>query len=65
MVFYIPGYRHVFRLKWAIDCEDSHRAIRVLKSATKNRDPKNHLSLSDAICDRKHANRIPQPKVVV
>ena len=38
---------------------------KLLKSATEKRDPKTHLSFSVAICDRKHANRIPRPKVSV
>jgi len=37
----------------------------VLKSAIQKRDPKKHLSFSVAICDRKHASRIPRPKVSV
>ena len=37
------------------------KSARLLKSATKKRDPKKHLSLS--ICDRKQANRIPRLKV--
>jgi len=35
------------------------------KSATEKHNPKKHLSLLVAICDRKHANRVPWPKVVV
>jgi len=43
-----------------------NRCIRVLGfSATEKRDPKKHLSLSVAICDQKHTNRVPRPKVGV
>jgi len=35
------------------------------KSVTEKRDPKKHLLLSVAIRDRKHANRILRPKLVV
>ena len=38
---------------------------KLLRSATEKRDQKKHLSLSVAICDRKHANRVPRPKVGV
>jgi len=31
-------------------------SAKLRKSATEKRDPKKHLSLSVAICDRKHAN---------
>ena len=37
------------------------KSAKLLKSATKKRDPKKHLSL--AIRDRKHANRIPRSEV--
>ena len=35
----------------------------LLKSATEKHDPKMHLSL--LVCDKKHANKIPQRKVLV
>ena len=41
------------------------KSAKLGKSATKKRDPKRHLSLSAAICDRKNANRILRPKVGV
>jgi len=41
------------------------KSAKLLKNATENRHPKKHLSLSVAICDRKHANRIPRPEVGV
>ena len=37
----------------------------LFKSATRKWDLKKHLSVSVAVCDRKHANRIPRPKVGV
>jgi len=40
-------------------------SAKLLKRATGKRNPKKHLSLSVAVCDRKHVNRIPRPKAGV
>ena len=41
------------------------KSAKLRKSMTEKRYPKKHISLSVAIHDRKHANRMPRPKVVV
>ena len=40
-------------------CISVAKSAKLLRSSTKKCDLKNHLSLSIAICDRKHASRIP------
>jgi len=54
-------YSAFSRLKWVFVA----KFAKLLKSTTEKRNPKKHLSLSVAICDRKHANRIPRPKAGV
>jgi len=41
------------------------KSKKLFKSVTKEHDVKKHLSPLVVVCDRKHANRIPPPKVVV
>jgi len=41
------------------------KSAKLLKTSTKRRNSKKQLSLSVAICNRKHANRILRPKVGV
>jgi len=41
------------------------KPAKLLNSATEKCDPKPHLSLSVAICDRKYVNRIPRSKIGV
>jgi len=41
------------------------KSKKLFKSATDKHNLKKHLSLSVAVCDQKHANRIPRPKVSI
>ena len=46
-------------------CITVTKSAKLCKSVAEKLDPKKHLSFLVAICDQKHANRIPQSKVVV
>ena len=67
--FQIPAVQ-AFYMMGAVACSRFSRpksiskSAKLLKSAIEKLNPKKHLSLSVAICDRKRANRIPLPKVV-